>query len=158
MNNKVIQTHTVRNSYPAVRGIKRNVKFKSLKNVRQSNKTYRTSGGKFKGKIDLIKQMAQDPALCIKKDLMSVRNNSNRNEVLNENVEAQKSCPEDAVGINKFLDSLPNSINFSKKWNRMRLSFGKAKKISKDLVIFYRYYLLLVVIINLYKKLNKHWL
>lgn len=128
MNNKVIHTHTVRNSYPAVRGIKRNVKFKSLKNVRQSNKTYRTSGGKFKGKIDLIKQMAQDPALCIKKDLMSDRNSANRHEVLNENVEAQKSCPEDAVAINNFFNSLPHSIDFSKKMEQDAIEFWKSKK------------------------------
>ncbi len=128
MNNKVIHTHTVRNSYPAVRGIKRNVKFKSLKNVRQSNKTYQTSGGNFKGKIDLIKQMAQDPALCIKKDLMSVRNNSKRNEVLNENVKAQKSCPEDTVGINNFFNSLPDSFDFSKKMEQDAVEFWKNKK------------------------------
>lgn len=127
MNNKVIHTHTVRNSYPAVRGLKRNVKFKTLKNVRQSNKTYRASGGKFKGKIGLRKQMTQDPALCIKKDFMGVRNNANRNEVLNQNVEAPKSCPEDAVGINNFLDSLPNSMVFSEKMEQDAIEFWKSK-------------------------------
>ncbi|QZN94799.1 hypothetical protein [Symbiopectobacterium purcellii] len=128
MNNKVIHIHTVRNSYPAVRGVKENVKFKSLKNVRQSNKTYRASGGKFKGKIGLIKQMAQDPALCIKKDFMGVRNNANRSEVLNQNVEVPKSCAEDAVGINNFLNSLPNSIDFSKKMEQDAIEFWKSKK------------------------------
>ncbi len=128
MNNKVIHTHTVRNSYPAVRGVKRNVKFKSLKNVHRSNKTYRASGGKFKSKIGLIKQMAQDPALCIKKDFIGVRNNANLNEVLNQNVEAPKSCPEDAVEINNFLNSLPNSIDFSKKMEQDAIEFWKSKK------------------------------
>ncbi|WP_440864925.1 hypothetical protein [Symbiopectobacterium purcellii] len=127
MNNKVIHTHTVRNSYPAVRVLKRNVKCKTLKNVRQSNKIYRASGGKFKGKIGLIKQMTQDPALCIKKDFMGVRNNANRNEVLNQNVEAPKSCPEDAVGINNFLDSLPNSMVFSEKMEQDAIEFWKSK-------------------------------
>ncbi|MFT8209934.1 MAG: hypothetical protein ACMZI0_03660 [Symbiopectobacterium sp.] len=132
-----IPVNSVRYAFRPVRESMQNVKFQLLKNVTQSNEISRVSGGQVREKTGLLKPLHQGSDHCVKKNLRNVRNNSNRNEAVSENVEAQKYCSEDTVGINNFLGSLTNSVDFSNEIEGDAIEFWKIERDIKGLGAFF---------------------